>query len=274
MKKRLISGLALLTICLCGCTSVVLRNNALSQSKTVGDFLTDQVLYNLALYKDYNDCKSANGLPSFIQLSSGGSQVQQSISGQLGLKIVTGIGEEDPQVSGTHQSQDNWSFTPVVDPNQIQRLHYLYLAEFKNITKNELNIIFPPTPTPLDQQGRPYLSYTPLTNADGTVVMSNGVPQFMARPITNQPPSISMIPGAILANGGVNDGWFTIDTEPTNSFEHFNMGSYNHHTIWITNKENFFKFALLILGGTNVMATSSQSTPLLQIQNGLLLRIQ
>ena len=270
MNIRLFSILTLLTICLCGCTSTALRRNAFNQSKTVGDFLADQALYNLALYKDYYEASNFNGLPSFVKLATGQAQVQQSISGQVGVKIpIAGGDEVDPQIMGNHQTQDNWSFIPVVDPGEISRLYYLYRAEFKPISEADLMKVFPSPPS-LDQQGRPFLDYTPRTNKEsGNVEMISNQPVFDAKPKIPNRPKLSDIPGAIIDDQKhVTNGWFSF-TQPSNTVSCHRVGPYLNKYIWITNGENFFKFTLLTLGETNASVTKS-SSPVLLFNNGVI----
>jgi hypothetical protein len=264
---------------LCGCTSEALRQNTYHQSKTVGDFLANQVLYNLAYYKDYYEKNNVNGLPSFVKLTTGQAQVQEAINAQVGIKIpIEGGDEVDPQISGNHQTQDNWTFVPVVDPNEISRLYYLYRAEFKHITDADVLKVFPKPPDSLDKQGRPIPDYTlktyTYTNATGVfvgVVMTNNQPVYDANP-PKQPknPQLADIPGAIDTKSNKIDGWFSF-TRPTNNVKSFYAGYYLHTGIWITNSENFFKFTLLTLGGTNNSTTTkSSSTMLLLNNNGII----
>lgn len=274
MKTCSFIALTSLTLVLCGCTSLALRHSTANQAKTLSDLLADQVLYNLALYKDYYEGNRVNGLPSFVKLASGQSQVQQSINGQVGIKIPPNSGTEvDPQISGGHQTSDNWGFTPVIDPNEMNRLFCLYRAEFKEIGTNELSAIFPSPAPPLDQQGRPFLDYHPVTVTNDnqiSVLITNNQPVFTATlKASPPPPQLNSIPGAIIdEKGDRNAGWFSF-TQPENSTTATRMGPYLSHYIWITNRDSFFKFALLALGQTNVT-----TGPLLQIQNGLLLRLQ
>jgi len=274
MKVKCVSILILSIVCLCGCTSVALRRNAFNQSKTVSDLLADQILYNLALYKDYYESDRINGLPSFVKLSSGQAAVQQSLNGQMGLKIMdVGTVEKDPQLTGNHQTTDNWTFTPVTDPNEINRLYCLYRAEFRKATSNELTVIFPAPSAQLDQQGRPYLDYTPVLNTnDGTVLITNNQPVFTAKPkAVPSAPTIFDIPGSITndTTKEVNEGWASF-SEPANATPSSRMGPYLNHYIWITNRTNFFKFALLALGGTNVSANTKSSQPLFLINGGVI----
>src|ERR1039458_8358987 len=270
MKTRLLSTLIVLAICICGCTGVALRRSTFNQSKTVSDFLADQVLYNLALYKDYYDGDRVNGLPSFVKLATGQSQVQQAINAQMALKIAdAGTVEKDPQLTGNHQTQDNWSFIPVVDPNEISRLYWLYRAEFNAVDDAALAKIFPPSPPALDQQGRPYLDYTPETYTNGFVILTNNQPVFKAKPKRPIKPTIADIPGAVLNDrGDVNGGWFSF-SQPANAPLSARMGPYLNHYIWITNRENFFKFALLALGGTNSTAALKSSPAIFLLNNGV-----
>jgi hypothetical protein len=268
MNGKLILPLVLLAICSSGCTSLILQHNANKQTTTVSDLLNNEVLYNLALYKDYYDGTRVNGIPSFVQLTTGQSQVQQTVNGQVTPKITTGVSETDLQFMGAHQVQDNWTFNPVVDPNILNRIYLLYRAEFTNVSRADLFKIIPPAPTPLDQQGHPYLQYTPVTNSNGQVLMTNNQPVFTAIPIPIKPPTYAQVPGSIIdANGTRTNGWFSFTPPANNCSSWWPMGHYLHTDIWITNRDNFFQFELLALGGTNSIANPGP-TPF-TINNGV-----
>jgi hypothetical protein len=246
----------------------------------LSDLLAKQVLYNLALAKNFYEGTNYNGIPSFVTLASGQAQVQDSVTPQLNMPIfLHGKGNEFiPQVSGTHQVQDNWSFTPVVDPGILNRLYWLYRSQFTYVRQDIVtNVLFPTQPD-LDQWGRPNLNYVPKLDTNGVVQMTNNEPMFIAAPKPTAPTrSIGEIPGAWEdPKGTVTNGWFLI---PTNKLQEatarqfpswFRVGTYLDRTIYITNRENFVKFAMLALGGTNGAPTLVPRPFLLLNQNGLI----
>jgi hypothetical protein len=263
---------------LVGCTTSALRRNAFNQSKTVADFLADQVLYNLAMYERYyHEGTNFNGIPSFIKLQTGQAQVQQSVNGQLALKLPLKGGDEiDPQISGTHQTQDNWAFAPVVEPAELNRLYHLYRVLFNPAHDNEFAQIFPNANTQLGPDGKPLLKYSPILTNGNEVVMISNQPQFTATFVKPTPPKPSDVPGAKDDNGNVLNGWFSfaspkLQVPAATTWIH--TGPYLGRDIWITNKENFFKFALLVLGPTNSLGSQFLSAPY-SIQNGLLLPLR
>jgi hypothetical protein len=280
MKRQLILPLVLLAIYSSGCTSFILQHNTNRQTTTVSDLLNNEILYNLTIYKDYYDGTSVNGIPSFVQLTTGQSQVQQSINGQVTPKITTGVSETDLQFMGVHQVQDNWTFTPIVDPNTLNRLFWLYRAEFVKISFNDLKNIFPTQQPPTDQQGRPFLDYTPVLDGNGNVLMTNNSAVFTAKPLKKGKLNISRIPGAIVDDkGDRNKGWFSFTPPPANMHS-WRMGPYFDHLtpkfVWITNADNYFQFALLALGGTNnfISPASSIVSPSFIINNGVAIPYQ
>jgi hypothetical protein len=274
MKTKNGSLLFLLAVCLCGCTSYALRRSTANQAKTVSDFMQDQVLYNLALYKDYYDNHRANGLPSFVKLINGQATVQQTINGQLALKIpATGGVEKDPQINGSHQSSDNWSFVPVVDPNELNRLFTVYRTQFEFVSPAEMKQVFPTPAPPLDQWGRPTLKYTPDTNPDGTVKLINNQPVFIVTTNKMEKHEPPIIPGAKDKDGTVKDGWFSF-TEPSKNIKAFKAGPYLNKYVWITDRQGFFKFTLLTLGGTNNLTAKPATGVFLLNNNGLIMAPQ
>jgi hypothetical protein len=153
----------------------------------------------------------------------------------------------------------------------------LYRAEFTNdLSSDQLAIIFPCPPQALDAQGRPLLKYFPIFDKDSktNVVIINNTPQFTAIQIPPATPHpLSDIPGVVTNKTGSHfNGWFTFDHPPTN-YPCWKMGPYfiDHFPcfVWITNRENFFKFTLLALGGTNAYVPGQSSQAPFTIQNGI-----
>jgi hypothetical protein len=276
MKTRTVAILTTTVILMAGCTTSALRKNTFNQSKTVADFIADQVLYNLVMYEKYFvDKTNFNGIPSFVKLQTGQAQVQQSINGQLALKLPMKGGDEiDPQLSGTHQTQDNWAFAPVVDPVELNRLYHLYRSQFKKTTTNDLAQIFPYATVPLGSDGRPILSYKPIpdpTNANQVYMISNQ-PQFTAT-FTNPPTlRVSDVPGAIAEDGRATNTWFSFSSPTVGDSTvagWVRTGPYLGKSIWITDRENFFRFTVLVFGQTNNLASAPYA-----IQNGLFLPLR
>jgi hypothetical protein len=272
MKTKLAILFAMSAMLFSCCSSYWLRQNTYSQTKTVSDFLADQVLYNLALSERFwNGNDRFNGIPSFVQLQTGQAQVQQSINGQLAFKFPFNGGDEiDPQISGNHQAQNNWAFQPVTDPNQLNRLFYLYKAEFTNVASSDLTKIFP-NPPGTGPDGKPILKYKPVLTNGNQVIIINNNPQFTATYETPTPHNAQEIPGAINAAGTTNNPWFSFyppSGKQCNNW--FKTGPYLGKTIWITDKENFFNFAMLAFSTTNIVSSaSSASMAPYTIQNGL-----
>jgi hypothetical protein len=275
MKIPAILLTSIVFLCVTGCTTTALRQNTTYQSQTVSDVLGNEVLYNLALAKDFYDGLSYNGIPSFVTLASGQTQIQDSVSPQLSMTIpVHGGGTSfGPQISGSHQTQDNWSFVPVIDPNVLNRLYWLYRAEFTNIPPHIVNDVLFPSQEELDSQGRPSLVYTPKLDSEGNVVMTNNQPVFTAKPKPcRKPKTVADIPGAWQdSKGTVRNGWFAIDPNAKDIQPSWKRApSYLHRTIYITNCENFVAFAVLALGGTNGAPTLTPRPFLFLNQNGLI----
>jgi hypothetical protein len=293
MKTTIALICTLLAMLLSGCASHWLHTNASAQARTVGDFMKDEALYNLAFCERcYDEEKNSNAIPSFVRLQTGQTQVQQTITGQLGVMFpMAGRDTISPQLTGAHQAQDNWTFAAVVDPGEVKRLYYLYRAEFLPAGSNELANIFPTNPPTLDQQGRPYLNYTPvlvtnsttnfegnkaiLTNSWTNVLIINNVPQFTA---TVTPPTVhtpSEVPGA-----GTNredllkNRWFSFSNKGCDTNWYF-AGSYDDRKIWIKKgNDAFFRFTLLTLGATNNLTGDQGSRPYFSVQNGLLFQLR
>ena len=241
MKTKNLFTTATLVL-LCGCTSTALRHSTLNQSKTVGDFIADQVLYNLVLSQRHYSDESANGIPSFIKLQTGQATVQQTINGQLGLKFPLSGGDElDPQVTAGHQSTGQWGFAPVVDPTEITRLYYLYKSLFVKLSPADLKFVFPNGTEPLGPDGRPALHYEPKLKKDSREVeMQNNQPVYTASFPQPHAPQVSDIPGAL---GNTCDQWFTFK-RPCCKAMHAN---YLGTDVWVVDKEKFFKFAVCTL---------------------------
>jgi hypothetical protein len=233
--------------------------------------------------------------------------IQQNITGTISVAIAPTGETETPGVTGSHQTTDNWAFTPIVDSIQLTRLCQLYRSEFEEIDTNDVNKIFPPA-SMLDAQGRPALDYSPVleTNSTGVFVKLDNKyrPIFYAQAKQSvKPKTILDIPGALglitsiktnVLEGSVtfttnsfhgrNLGWFSFE-QPTNLSPELRricrMGPYLGHYIWVTNSQNFLKFSLLALGGTNTFpasvgggsvggASSSSPGTLFINQNGLI----
>jgi hypothetical protein len=267
--------ISMLSVLLTGCTTAALRRNAFNQSKTVGEFLADQVLFNLALFeKHFNDPSQFNGIPSFIKLSTGQAQVQQSVNGQLALKFPLKGGDEiDPQISANHLTQDNWTFVPVVEPVELRRLYYLYHSVFQPASEADLAAIFPPAPN-VGPDGRPVLTYEPVIK-NGVVEMINNQPQFTAKLPAVPKHTVAEIPGALGKDGQSKSSWFSFTPPPKGTTNWVRTGPYLGRDIWITSKENFFQFALLTLGSTNSTPGAVHfSMPPYSLQNGLFLPLK
>ena len=205
-------------------------------------FVADEILFNLVLFKDFEEGKQGSWLPTFYELASAQCQSLPSFRGQA-ANIV-------------------WSIKPVVEPNKLQRIVALYEAEFHMANSSQVSRIFCQSPL-VDGSGKPLLDYLAKTNARGEVELDpKGEPIFVERVRQPQPHSPSEIPGAMQnlpppASGlGTNqtigrlNGWYSFD-EPTNAFISHRMGPYSGRYLWITNQENFLKFELLVLGATN-----------------------
>ena len=278
MKTNILPIVLSIAIGVCGCTSIALQHSALNQSRTVSDVLAEQVLYNLAVAKNFNEGKTYNGIPSFVTLVSGQSQIQDSITPQLGIAFpVHGGGNQyNPQVSGAHQTQDNWAFAPVVDPSVLNRLYWLYRAEVTNISEKDIDNNIFPAQQDLDPSGRPQLQYeaVPDPNNPGKILMTNNQPVFTAKPKEKKPRDVKSIPGAWLDNTGnkINKGWFTFASPTTQNPKPLPVGPYQGRTFWVTNYDNFMQFALLALGGTNGSSTLIPPPSFLMLQNGFLIQ--
>jgi hypothetical protein len=156
-----------------------------------------------------------------------------------------------------------------VDPKVLNRLHWLYLSQFTCIGDEVTKSVFPVI-TNLDTKGRPALTYDPIvTNQDtGAMLIISNEPQFH---ISFHPPTarpLDSIPGAIGADcKPIKDGWVTF-SEPKPPMACW-KANFLKVDMWITNRENFRKFAMLALGGTNGSATLTPA-PTLQLFNNTL----
>jgi hypothetical protein len=247
----------------------MLQGNTFNQSMTVRDLIADQVLYNLALcYDYYYSDTDFNGIPSFVRISTGTAQTQRTATGSLGAKATTKIsgGELDPSIGATLQNQDNWGLIPVADIGELQRLHDLYSTQFKTVSQAEWDKKYPKI-IPVDASNKPLLTYKARlnpTNAAEVLMTADSTQATFTATVPGGAPALTLrdIPGA--------DGhpWFTFNQCDKGNKAIF-AGTFNHHKIWILDKENFFQFAILTLG-TNSVGTSA-ATPL-HISNGFLVQ--
>jgi hypothetical protein len=225
----------------------------ITTTKSISEFLTDEILYNLVSYKDFYENKNGNGLPSFL--------IPASTSGES-LSLFT-----------SKSTEAKWSLIPVDDAGQLERIYLIYKSEFLEVTTNDLELIFP-LPSIVDTAGYPRLDYFARTNEDGLVELdTQGKPIFMMKTkVQKQTHSVSDIPGALqevtktatpIRTDGTTtstnsslervNGWFSF-TEPQDNSTSSRMGPYLGHYIWITNLQNFVKFELLVLGKTNAVS--------------------
>jgi hypothetical protein len=269
-------GMVFIAVNFSGCTTKWLRYNTSNQAETTSDVLAQQVLYNLAVAKNFaddnpHDDRNFNGIPAFVTLVSGQASIQDSATPQISAAFPfhTWTGNQiGGQIQGVHQVTDNWSFAPVVDPNVLKRLYNLYRSQFTFIKQDSVDNIFL-APPQLDQSGRPMLHYEPRPGPGGTVELTNNQPVFDVFPIKRELKTVAAIPGAWQnSDGKVTEPWFKIDPDHPDKCKWFWAGKYRGRKIWITDREKFVQFAWLALGGTN--GAPSLAPRFMLFQNGFL----
>jgi hypothetical protein len=239
---------------LVGCTSTALKQNTLYQSRTVGDLLAEQVIYNLEVYHEYFYYRknNFNSLPSFVKVASGTAQTQRTVTGSFAASIPapTSSSTLTPTIGATAQTQDSWGLLPVVDLVTIKRLHNLYETLFTYVPETNFANLFPRQPLQVDASGHPFLHYEPQTNKDGTVKTSkDGLPQYVITVKLNPQLTKAKVPGALNKNMCKNKQWFTFDSCVAAKCPDATRVRYlNYPDVWILNADDFYKFALLTLG--------------------------
>lgn len=141
---------AALAATLAGCASTQLTYNTVDLSHSVQDIVTAQVLFNLSIIAD-----KPQAVPTQVALTAGSASTTNSVTPSVSVpfnpatqaanNIQTTLGatgaitqsqvQNNTQLTkaslgGTLQAVDswvqNWSYTPVVDPDQLRRLRTLY----------------------------------------------------------------------------------------------------------------------------------------------------
>jgi hypothetical protein len=112
--------LAVVSMCLVGCTASRLRQRTISQGSTLTELQYQQVLGNLALF-----ATNPSALPWHVNLREGTTQITDSATAgalvDLGPPVVT-----QPQLFGSRTSVAQWGMSPVIDPTELQLLRIAY----------------------------------------------------------------------------------------------------------------------------------------------------
>jgi hypothetical protein len=104
--------------------------------------------------------------------------------------------------------------------------------------------------------------------------MINNQPQFTANFTPSAPKTFEKIPGAFGPDNIPHNQWFVIEPDkPSRNRPAYEAGTYLGRKIWITDREKFFEFAVLALGGTNGTSTLTP-VPILQQFNGGIIQLR
>jgi hypothetical protein len=130
-------------IVLGACASTQLNSNTLDLASSSESLITSQVLYNLAKFRS-----SPNAIPAQVSIPSGSATttnaVTPTVGGAIGPSLTTSLANTAAApaffaTSKTHlnpnstvsvsvgdQWSQNWTLTPLTDPDQLRRLRALY----------------------------------------------------------------------------------------------------------------------------------------------------
>jgi hypothetical protein len=220
--------IAMILIASCGCTEEHLRLNTHLLVPTVTEIEYDQILENIA-----RTHTNIDSLPNQIILGGGGIQVSDQVSPSFMAPFSGGISNKTASLAYQKQWVENWSVTPVTDPDDLKRLQILYqwACGMNHADKYpQLKKINPATGTPTNSDDLDrHVDITKLLPTDQKWIW------FDRPPSTNE----TLIPGS-------SDHYLTAD-----------KGSYAGVHIWVI-EADLSQFVLVALGATpNTIANSS-----------------
>jgi hypothetical protein len=153
--KLLISATAL-----SGCASWQLNYNTVDLATSSSSLVTDQILSNLAKFR-----ASAYAIPSQVSIPSGSATTTNSVSPTIGGPIGAGVTTTLANAAATplflantrthvvpngtfgasaaDQWSQNWTLTPLEDPDQLRRLRALYRFGAGQITRAQFECEYP-----------------------------------------------------------------------------------------------------------------------------------
>jgi hypothetical protein len=163
MRLSILRGpvaIAIASIALAGCASSQLNYNTLDLASSSNDLITSQVLSNLGKFRSF-----PYALPSQVSIPSGSASttntITPTISGPLGPSVTTTLANSAAAplfnartnthllpnatagVTAGDQWSQNWTLTPLEDPDQLRRLRALYRFGAGFINKNGLACDYP-----------------------------------------------------------------------------------------------------------------------------------
>lgn len=106
---------------LTSCTSAALKQETLSQARTLTDLQYQIILDNVAMQRDSKDT-----LPWHVKLSEGQVTINDSISPSAGLEWSPTA--RTLQLEAGREWQVSWTLVPVTDAEQLRGLRVIYMA--------------------------------------------------------------------------------------------------------------------------------------------------
>lgn len=105
-----------------GCTEQVLKQSTVGQARTINDIQFQQVLQNIAMFKEQSD-----SLPWSVVLAGGQVSVTDGLTAGYNIAVPQhGVYTQTPSVGGSRQWAEQWTIAAVNDPVAIIRLQKLY----------------------------------------------------------------------------------------------------------------------------------------------------
>jgi hypothetical protein len=160
IRSHFAMKLLILAATLSGCASWQLNHNTMDLATSSSDLVTDQILSNLARFR-----ASAYAIPSQVSVPSGSAtttnSVTPTIGGPIGAAGTTTLANAAATplflantrthlipngtfgVSAADQWSQNWTLTPLEDPDQLRRLRALYRFGAGQITKAQFACEYP-----------------------------------------------------------------------------------------------------------------------------------
>jgi hypothetical protein len=160
IRSHFAMKLLILAATLSGCASWQLNHNTMDLATSPSDLVTDQILSNLAKFR-----ASAYAIPSQVSIPSGSAtttnSVTPTIGGPIGAAGTTTLANAAATplflantrthlipngtfgVSAADQWSQNWTLTPLEDPDQLRRLRALYRFGAGQITKAQFACEYP-----------------------------------------------------------------------------------------------------------------------------------
>jgi len=239
---------------LSGCTEAQLNRSTLKLTATIGALQRDQILDNLGEFLNHPIDQSP--LPSMVLLGSGTVQVTDSVTPTLrfpynGRNLFT----EEVDLSGQDQWTENWALSPVIDPEDLERLQILFqwAASKGEVNADDLQKRFPVVYLRNPDTGYAYASVA----GGGTLQAPSDITTATTRssellPQQYRDIKVSQVPA---------NWWFEGDDRPAksnpNDAEPLDCGVHAGHHLWITNESGYSHFALDCLKAASNTAAGS-----------------